>query len=99
MDHEDELLARRRREKVLVISFGFLVVAGLLVAFTILTAGFLLYVLVVAGAVALFGVFHYLLWGWAMSEDVAGEREELEAQERAERELWDEDDPRRPRHW
>jgi hypothetical protein len=31
--------------------------------------------------------FHYLLWGWALSRDTAGEREEAELAARAEEEL------------
>ncbi len=96
---EDEILYRKRREKMLVVSFGFIGLFGLLVTFTVLTGGFLLYILLVGGVMAAFGAFHYLLWGRMLSENTAGEREELEARERAEAESWEQDDPRRPRHF
>ena len=52
--------------------------------------------LFVAGVIA---GMHYLLWGKAFTEATTGEREELEAQERAEQDEGWLDETRRPRHY
>jgi hypothetical protein len=91
---------RRHRETLLTVFFVAAGGIGLLFVFTILTSGFLLYVIAVVAVAGVVGWMHYLLWGRAMTERTAGEREEVEAQER------DEDDEggwldetRRPRHY
>src|SRR5205807_2481 len=90
---------RRRRETFLTVFLGGIFLVGLLAVFTILTGGFLLYVLLVVAAAGLVGGLHYLLWGRARVERTAGEREELEAQERAAQgDEWL-DETRRPRHY
>ncbi len=96
MDEFDDY--QRRRQTFLTIFMAAIFVFGLLFVFTILTGGFLLYVLLVVGVAALIGGAHYLLWGRAYTEATAGEREELEAQEGgADEDGWDE--TRRPRHY
>jgi hypothetical protein len=90
---------QQRREKFLVVLFAGMGAFGLFAVFTFLTGGFLIYILAVVAVGAGVAWFHYLLWGRGLSQNLAGEREELEAQERAEAEDWEEDDPRRPRHF
>ena len=57
-----------------------------------MTGGFLLYVIAVVGVGALVAGLHYLMWGRAYTEETAGLREEMEAQEEL-------DETRRPRHF
>jgi Flp pilus assembly protein TadB len=97
---DDPDLYQRRRQTFLAVFLAALTLFGLLIVFTILTGGFLLYVLLVLAVAGGIGGMHYLLWGRAYTERTAGEREELEAQERAA----DDDDgwldeTRRPRHY
>jgi threonine/homoserine/homoserine lactone efflux protein len=98
MDEHDTY--RRRRETFLSVFLAAVVLIGLLFVFTILTGGFLIYVLAAVLGLVVVGGMHYLLWGQAYTERTAGEREELEAQERA---AADEegffDETRRPRHY
>lgn len=89
---DDDDLYQRRRETLLVVFLGGATVIGLLVFFTILTGGFLLYILLVMAVAGMVGGLHYLLWGRAYTEETAGQREEMEAQEQL-------DETRRPRHY
>jgi hypothetical protein len=98
---DDHDLYQRRRQTFLTFGLAAFTLLGLLVVFTILTGGFLLYVLLVVAVAAAIGGMHYLLWGRSFTEQTAGEREELEAQERAEEDDdggWL-DETRRPRHY
>ncbi len=99
MDDHDTY--RRRRETFLAVLLAAVTLFGLLLVFTILTGGFLLYILLVVAVAGMVAGFHYLLWGRAYSEATAGEREELEAEERAARDDDDGflDETRRPRHY
>jgi hypothetical protein len=64
-----------------------------LVFFVILTGGIFLWLLIGAAGIAIFGAFHYLLWGRAFSQETAGEREEEELRAEAEGEARPYDDP------
>ncbi|MCI0457667.1 MAG: hypothetical protein L0Z62_11915 [Gemmataceae bacterium] len=68
----------RGRETVLSLMLTFLFGAGFLAVLNFITFGVIFHVLVAVGGIALVGLLHYLLWGQAMSQDVAGEREEEE---------------------
>jgi hypothetical protein len=57
------------------------------------TGGWAVYVIGVAGAIFLFGAMHYLLWGRAMLQQTAGDREEEELRQRIEE---DEEEPPGP---
>lgn len=70
-----------QRQTFLTIFLAMLLAAGFLVMLTLVTLGWLLYALVVVGGVVGMGWFHYWLWGRSMSEQVAQEREELEARD------------------
>jgi hypothetical protein len=100
MDEHDTY--RRRRETFLTVFLAAAGLIGLLFVFTILTSGLLLYFFLVVAVAGLVAGFHYLLWGWAYTQQTAGEREEMEAEERA---AADDDDggfldeTRRPRHY
>jgi hypothetical protein len=54
----------------------------------LVSGGFFLYVIYLALAIAGIAVFHYLLWGRALSRQVAGEREEEQLRERAAADDW-----------
>jgi hypothetical protein len=103
MDNQD---SRRARELLLTIVFGSIGIVGLLIVFTVLTGGFLLYILAVVFGLFVFGALQYLVWngfsrlyfGRSLSQYIADEREELEAREPLETESYEPDDPRRPRH-
>ena len=98
MDEHDSY--QRRRQTFLTIFLAGVVVIGLLFVFTILTGGFLLSVLAVMAVAGVIAGFHYLLWGRAYTQETAGEREEMEAEERARAEEEGYfDETRRPRHY
>jgi hypothetical protein len=99
MDDPDDFGYRRKRQTFLAVFLGSVFLIGLLFVFTILTGGFLIYILAVVAVVAVVGGLHYLLWGRAMMEGTAGEREELEERERGEDEGEWLDETRRPRHY
>jgi hypothetical protein len=97
----DEDTYQRRRETFLSVFLGCTILIGLLFVFTILTGGFLLYIMAVLAVATVVGWMHYLLWGRALTQQTAGDREEMEARERAEEDDdggWL-DETRRPRHY
>jgi hypothetical protein len=95
----DDDTYQRRREMFLTVALAAIALTGLLVVFTILTGGFLLYILAVVAVAAGIGAMHYLLWGRAYTQQTAGEREEMEQEDRAaEGDEWL-DETRRPRHY
>jgi hypothetical protein len=65
-------------------------VAFLVLVLIFITGGYFLYVLAACVGLALLCAFHYVLWGRALTEAVAGEREEELLRQRAEAEDWDE---------
>jgi hypothetical protein len=68
---------RGRRESFLTI-FLVLLAGGLIVfVLTFISFGVFGYVLAAVPVFALVGFLHYVLWGYAMSQETAGEREEL----------------------
>lgn len=106
--NDDERMYENWRTKMLTLMFALLLLAGLFVVFTILTGGFLLYILLVVVAVAALAGLQYLVWtlfarmywGRSLSEYIEEERQEMNAREPEEDvALWEEDDPRRPRHF
>jgi fatty acid desaturase len=64
---------------LLALGFGLLVLI-------FISGGFFLWVVLFAGGIFLFGMFHYILWGRAFSDETAGEREEEQLRQRAETE-------------
>lgn len=48
-----------------------------------ISGGFFLWVVLFGGGILMLGMFHYLLWGRAFSDAVAGEREEEQLRQRA----------------
>jgi hypothetical protein len=81
MDQQDNPY-RRRRETFLGLFLAIFFGGGFALFLILVTGGFFLYVLVAVAVIGLVGSLHYLLWGRALTQDVAGEREEDEARER-----------------
>jgi hypothetical protein len=81
------------------LSLGFVLpLAALLLAvpaLIYLTGGFFGYLLLVVGGMVVLGMIHWVLWGRALTEEVAAERAQqlLEEEEREEEEEWPISDP------
>ena len=87
MDHEPAPPSRFRENAVILTLV--LVLGGVIIFFLdLISFGIFTYAIAVGGAVVLLGFVHYVVWGRAMSEEVAAERdamllkEEREAEER-----------------
>jgi hypothetical protein len=74
---EPERTPNRTRENFLILTLTLFVGGVLLFFLDMISFGIFTYALVVAGFIFLVGCFHYLLWGRAMSEEVAAERARL----------------------
>lgn len=74
-------IKRTARDTVLTLTLAALLGGGILFFLNVVSLGILSYALGVGGLVALVGVLHYVTWGWSMSQEVAGEREELKVRE------------------
>jgi fatty acid desaturase len=71
-----------------VLAVGFFVLVLIFI-----TGGFFLYVVQITAGIFLVALFHYVVWGRAMSQAVAGEREEEQLRQRAAAEADGEDWP------
>jgi hypothetical protein len=60
---------------IALIFFGFVLI--------VISNGLILAVVLLGGGMFLLGMLHYVLWGRAFSEEVAGEREEEQLRQRA----------------
>ncbi|MSQ95322.1 MAG: hypothetical protein EXR98_12295 [Gemmataceae bacterium] len=83
MDQEPERRSQSR-ENMLAVALVCLVGGMMLFFLYIISFGIVGNVLAGGGLIALVGVFHYLVWGRAMSEEVTAEREALRRQDLAE---------------
>jgi hypothetical protein len=77
---------RQRRETFLSFFLALFFGCGFLLFMIVVTGGFFLYVIIAVVVIGIVGYLHYLLWGHALTQEVAGEREEEEARERWENE-------------
>jgi hypothetical protein len=77
------------REKFLAVVLATLVVAAAFFFLIVITGGLIVYVIAVAAGVGLLAFINYCLWGRGMSQDVAGERAEMELQEKTSLPEWD----------
>ena len=96
----DERIARyqQRRESILTIVFAGLGGIAILVILTIITWGFFLYVLLIAGGIVALAILNYFLWGRGMMRATAGEREEEELRASEEQPPWELPETEQPRH-
>jgi hypothetical protein len=98
MEQEDKA-TRKARETFLTLMLTAVFGGGFLVFLILVSGGFFFYVLLAVGIIGTIGSFHYLLWGQALSQEVAGEREEEELRERQREEEEFSRDKIRPRRF
>src|SRR5262245_10736854 len=82
---------RKRRETILTVALV-IILSGLFIFFmNLISLGIFMHVAAALVALALVGFLHYVLWGHALSEQTAGEREEAELRAKmdAEKDEWD----------
>jgi Flp pilus assembly protein TadB len=80
----NEYADRRQRGTCLSIMMAAAVAGFFALLLVVATGGWAVYVIGVAGAIFLFGAMHYLLWGRAMLQQTASDREEEEMRQRIE---------------
>jgi predicted membrane protein len=74
------------RENLLTVFLALLLGAVFLFFLYLLTFGFAFYIIVAVLAMVFIGYLHYAMWGFSMSEETAGEREEELIRQRMEAE-------------
>lgn len=74
---------QQHRHVLLSVFLTILALMFSLVFLIFISGGFFLYVVLFCGGIVMVGLFHYVLWGRAFSEEVAGEREEERLRQRA----------------
>lgn len=84
------------RETLLVLFLIVLLGGSISFALYFLTLGILGHVFAAVAGIALVGFVHYAVWGYSMSKEVAGEREEAELRERLEAEPWEQPETTHP---
>jgi hypothetical protein len=77
-----------RRQTFLTVFLALLLGSFALLVLILVSGGFFLYVIYLALAIAGIAVIHYVLWGRALSREVAGEREEEQLRQRAAADDW-----------
>ena len=76
MDNPQDAAHKKGRETILMLSL-IVILGGAIVLFLhFITLGVFSYVIAAILAIALVGFLHYVIWGYALSKQVAGEREE-----------------------
>jgi hypothetical protein len=86
---------QQHRHAFLSIFLTVLALGGALLVLILISGGFFLWVVLFGGGIVMLGMLHYLLWGWAFSNETAGEREEEQLRQRA-ADIEAEDDWHRP---
>jgi hypothetical protein len=69
VDHDNS--PRRANEALLSILLAGLAAAGFLLFMIVITGGYFIFLVAALAALAFIALFHYLLWGHAMEEQVA----------------------------
>lgn len=83
---EQQPARNRRRETILTMTLV-LVLGGTIAFFlNLVSLGLFAYVLMAVALFTVFGFLHYVLWGYAMLQETAGEREELRLREQMQEE-------------
>ena len=90
--HDDDRI-RRQRSTLLSGLFTVFFGGSAILLSILLCGGLTIYMLAVVGGLVAFGYVHYLLWGQALSAEVADEREETEAEGELEDEGWTYEEP------
>jgi hypothetical protein len=76
----------KSRETLLTISLVLILGGAMLFFLNLVSMGIVFHVISAVLAITVVGFLHYALWGYSMSQQVAGEREEMELRERLEAE-------------
>lgn len=74
---------QQQRHAFLSVFLTMLALGFALLVLIVISGGLFLYVLLLGGGIVMVGLLHYLLWGWAFSQETAGEREEEQLRQRA----------------
>lgn len=86
-----------RRETLLTVILTGLGAGAFLLFLIFISGGFFFYVTLAVAAMVALGFFHYVLWGYSMTQEVADEQAEAEKQGRlAREENWREGIRQRP---
>jgi hypothetical protein len=85
-------MERKGRETFLTILLAVVLGGAFFFFLNLISFGIFYSVLAVVFGITAIGYFHYVLWGYSFSQDVAGEREEQELRERMEAERQDHGD-------
>jgi hypothetical protein len=72
----------RNRETILTLMLMALLAGALFFFLIVLSGGLLVFLAAAVFAIALVGLLHYVLWGYTLSQEVAGDREEEEVRMR-----------------
>lgn len=82
MDHN---YSQRQQQRHALLTVFLTVLASIFfgLVLIVISNGLILSVALLGGGMFLLGVFHYVLWGRAFSEQTAGEREEEQLRQRA----------------
>jgi hypothetical protein len=76
MEYDNNHQSSRGRETMLTIILALLGGGGFLLFLILVSGGFFFYVGVAFAGIAAFGAVHYVLWGHAMTQEVAQEQAE-----------------------
>ena len=71
------------RESMLTVILTGMVVCFTLLLLVLITGGWIFWLILIVGAMASLYVFHYVVWGKMLNDEVAGEREEEILRQRA----------------
>jgi len=75
----------RGRENLLTVVLVILLGGSFVFFLDMVTLGIIRFVVATVIGITLLGYLHYVLWGYSLSQQVAGEREEEEIRQRLER--------------
>ena len=75
---------QKSRESLLTVVLALLLGGSFAFFLDLVTLGYFRWIIVTVIGITLVGYLHYVLWGYSLSQDVAGEREELEIKDRQE---------------
>jgi len=79
-----EPTSKNKRESMLTIILVTVFGLGVFFFLNFVSLGIFSYVIGIVAAIAIVGTFHYVLWGFNLTEETAGEREEAELKARLE---------------
>jgi hypothetical protein len=98
MEHPEPNEPREARSRFLSVMLTVMTVGFFLMVLMILTGGLVLYLLAVVAGLTGLVLVHYLLWGRAMTEEMAGEIEEEQLRDQARDDGWPLPDEHRRRY-